>query len=230
MSKITGLSALALLLLICGSIYSFQGCLKENPTDENQPTQFSLAQMVADYNYGKNMDFEKALLLKGTVTAMTFPSNEVLFFIEYPGQSSQDLFYGQGTSLSSTLGKEMKEVTVAYFRDALAVETKEGELFTYSLGEGEGHNLIKDLPAVWKGTGYGLSYRTNTPFRPKDVKGLSSLEIVREVTCICIEFYVQEECDSGGPGAVTCSISDSSGECSVTCREQYYPCCNSDEN
>lgn len=43
--------------------------------------------------------------------------------------------------------------------------------------------------------------------------------------------HFDEECTSGGPGAVACAIGGCSGEpsaCSVGCSEEFYACCRCD--
>ncbi|MBV6440236.1 MAG: hypothetical protein DYG98_11020 [Haliscomenobacteraceae bacterium CHB4] len=211
----------------------FQSCIKDTPKTDNQvpPT---LEQLVNTYNTGVTLEHEKAILLEGDMTIMTLPSKEVLFFLKRGTQSSYDIFLGQGTELSSAVQKELGKVKVAYLREAMAVQTEDGNIYTFTIGERKGHEVIQKLSPAWTGKGYGLAYSYNGNLSPKDFKGLSSTNEIRASTCKCRRQEPNtdwSDCDSGGEGASSCSIGASGTDpgCSVSCASNsystYYACC-----
>jgi hypothetical protein len=214
-----------------------QSCTKDSSKNDNPALQFTLENLVSTYNKGVALDHNKAILMEGEMTVMTLPSKEVLFFLKKAGASTYEIFLGQGTELSSMIQTELGKVKVAYLREALAVETETGEIFTFTIGERKGHELVQKLTSTWSGKGYGLAFRWNRTETPSDYKGLSSekdLEF-RAATCRCeLSGGPSVPCSSGGVGATDCSIGatvvngvTTDPGCSIGCGQGYYACCNS---
>lgn len=212
--------------------YTFPSCTKETSKAIPTPDAITLEKMVVSYNSGKVLEHEKAILTEGDMTIMTLPSKEVLFFLRKDGASTNDIFLGQGIQLSSSVQKELGRVTVAYLREAIAVQTEEGEIYTFTIGEGKGHETIQKIASSWSGIGYGLSFRWNRDTGPSDYKGLNSEKelMVRASSCVCVDVTSTNppNCESGGAGSTACSIGATSTDpgCSVTCGSAYYSCCN----
>ncbi|MBK8194039.1 MAG: hypothetical protein IPK76_12820 [Lewinellaceae bacterium] len=177
-------------------------------------------------------------MLEGEMTLVTLPSREALFFLKKAGESDYDIFLCQGTELSSAAQKELGKVKVAYLREALAIETSEGDIYTFTIGSRKGHEIIQKVVPYWSGKGYGLALNNNRADGPLDYKGLSSTDDLRASSCKCRLYHDpndDSDCDSGGIGASSCSIGGTSTDpgCSVSCASDvagstYYACCQTE--
>ncbi len=214
---------LSFFISILLAINVFQSCKKE-------PSQFSaeplplLERLIASYNVGKPVGTEyQASLIQGTMTAMTLPSNEALFFLKKAGSDTTLLFWGQGEVLSAKLLKELGQVRVAYLHESVVIETAEKDYYVFSIGEGRGHELTQQVKAQWNGQGYGLAVNWNTALLPEKLKSLNSLNELRESSCKCRKPAPPpagqiDNCDAGGVGSTSCSVSGTATKpgCSVT--------------
>jgi hypothetical protein len=230
--KVLKITVFALFLLNI-LVTAFQSCTKDS-SKTNNATVATLENLVNTYNAGVVFEHEKAILMEGEMTAMTLPSKEVLFFLKKEGKPTYDIFLGQSTELSSVIQKELGKVKVAYLREAMAVETEVGEIYTFTIGERKGNELVRKLTPTWYGKGYGLAYNFNSSLSPSDFKGLSSTDELRASSCKCrlvTPNTTWDDCDSGGDGANSCSIGASGSDpgCSVSCvsteYSTYYACC-----
>lgn len=220
-----------LLLALNFAMPGFQSCTKENPKPDNPMSKVTLESLVNLYNIGTTLPHQKASLLEGEMTVFTLPSKEVLFFLTQAGKSTNDIFLGQGTELGSLLKKELGKVKVAYLREAMAVEMQNGEIYTFSIGVGKGHDLIQKLAPTWLGKGYGLSLNLNRTETPSNFKGLFSTDELRASICRCREKGSDDsDCTAGGKGSTDCSIGSSSNDpgCSVSCNNLNFACCKSE--
>lgn len=233
MKKLLQITVLVLLVLNIAAP-AFQSCTKETPKTDNPVLQVTLENLVSTYNAGVVLAHEKAALLEGEMTVLTLPSKEVLFFLKKEGKATYDMFLGQGTELSSMVQKELGKVKVAYLREAMAVETQNGEIYTFTIGERKGHELVQKLASTWSGKGYGLALNFDISEAPADFKGLASTDELRATTCKCrlqTPTTDDSDCDSGGEGSTSCSIgaSGTAPGCSVSCTgPTYYACCKTD--
>ena len=183
---------------------------------------------MSEYNAGVILEHEKAILMEGEMTVMTLPSKEVLFFLKKSGETTNDIFLCQGTELTSTIQKELGKVKVAYLREALAVETENGEIYTFTIGERKGHEIVQKAIPTWSGKGYGLSLNRSRNEGPLDYKGLNSTNELRASTCKCREpIDPDDDCDSGGHYSTSCSIGPTTTDpgCSTSCTGGRYACC-----
>lgn len=209
----------------------FQSCTKEGPKADNASVPITLENLVNQYNAGIGLPHQKASLLEGQMSVLTLPSKEVLFFLNQPGKPTNDIFLGQATELSSVLAKELGKVKVAYLREALAVESSNGEIYTFTIGIRKGHDLVQKLASTWTGKGYGLSLNLNRAEGPLNFKGLFSTDELRATTCKCREKGSNDsDCTAGGNGSTDCSIGASGTDpgCSVSCNDLYFACCKSE--
>lgn len=232
MKKVLQITVLVLLLLNI-VVPAFQSCTKDSSKTDNPALQVTLENLVATYNNGVMLEHEKAILMEGEMTIMTLSSKEVLFFLKKDDITTNDIFLGQGTELSSVIQKELGNVKVAYLREALVIETAAKEIYIFTIGERKGHELVQKLAPIWFGKGYGLSLNINRAEGPSAYKGLSSTDEIRASTCKC---RYQEagsddsDCTAGGSGSTSCSIGASGSDpgCSVSCSEGHYSCCKTE--
>lgn len=229
--------AIFVLLALNILVPAFQSCTKDSSKTNNAAV--TLENLVSTYNAGVVLEHEKAILMEGEMTVMTLPSKEVLFFLKKNGALTYDIFLGQGTELSSMIQKELGKVKIAYLREAMAVETEDGEIYTFTIGERKGNEIVQKLTPSWSGKGYGLAYRWNRTVDPSDYKGLAAESELasRASDCRCVESVPPPNpappCQSGGSGATSCSIGatvingvTTDPGCSVTCGSTTYACCN----
>lgn len=230
------------LLVLNILVPAFQSCSKDSSKTENPTLQLTMENLVNSYNKDVTFEHEKAVFLEGEMTIMTLPSKEVLFFLKKEGSNINEVFLGQGTDLSSMIQKELGKVKVAYLREALGIETEDGAIYTFTIGERKGHDIIQKLTPAWTGKGYGLTYNYGRDLGPSDFKGLSSTDELREPTpssCKCrVSGSSDSDCASGGAGSTSCSIGATTAAngttvdpgCTVSCGTSaggvvYYACC-----
>ena len=217
----------AVLFLLNITIPVFHSCTKESA---KTPDPVTLESLVNAYNIGLLHEPEKAVILEGTMTIMTLPSKEVIFFLKPAASPGNHIFIGQGTELPSMLQKDMGAIKVAYLKDAMAVEAADGSVYTFTIGVRKGHELVQKLKSDWAGAGYGLTLNYNRTEGPGDFKGLASTEEFRASVCKCrLANQSDTDCDSGGSGAASCSIGSTTTDpgCSVSCSVGY-ACCQTE--
>ncbi len=226
MKKVLQIAVFSLLFL--NVIFYFPSCTKDTPSSTAQQP-VTLESLVLAYNVGLNIDAYKAQFLEGTMEVITLPSKEVLFFLKQADQTNNSMFLAQATDFSSKLTADLGQVKVAYLKEAIVIQDQTGLLYTFSIGEGRGNELIQKLTATWTGQGYGLAFNTHVQESVTNYKGLSSTNELRKVSCKCEASGGRSDCDSGGVGSTECSISSgglTSEGCSVRCGGGYYACCN----
>ena len=111
------------------------------------------------------------------------------------------------------------------------METANGEIYIFTIGEGKGHKLVQKLVPTWSGKGFGLALNRSRTEGPLDFKGLSSSNELRASTCKCrVNLTDDSDCTAGGNGSTSCSIGSTVNDpgCSVSCNEHYYACCRSE--
>jgi hypothetical protein len=211
------------------------GCNKEAKKGERtEETKIvSLEKLVESYNKDKINAHQMASLYEGEMTIITLPSTESLFMLEGGEEEGGILFYCQSEPKSSdaneVMDKNLGLVRAAYLREALVVSTSDGELFTFSIGKGQGDELIKDIKANWQHIGFGLSAIQGRGYSPEDFRGLQSVADTRaDVACLCVRHTETAECEAGGSGSTSCSISSGTASCNVTCDGWHYACCNTE--
>lgn len=217
----------AALFLLNVALPVFQSCTKESAKASDPVT---LESLVNAYNIGLLHENEKAAMLEGVMTIMTLPSKEVIFFLKPANSPDNHILIGQGTELPSMLQKDLGLVKVAYLKDAIAVEDKDGNIYTFTIGVRKGHELIQKLNSDWAGTGYGLILNYNRSEGPADFKGMASTEEFRGSVCKCrLANQSDTDCDSGGLGAASCSIGSTTTDpgCSVSCSVGF-ACCQTE--
>lgn len=234
--KTTTLNSVYFLLIAILFTWSTFGCNKETKKEERKEETkiVSLEKLVENYNQGKiHYPKDRALLIEGEMTLMTLPSTEALFFFNSGEEGGDIMFYCQREPKSSDTPEAMERslghVRAAYLREALVVSTSDGELFTFSIGKGLGTELIKDIKANWHYEGFGLSAIHGRDYTPEDFRGQQSVSETRaDVECKCVRHTETTDCQSGGEGALSCSVSLGAESCTATCNgEWYYACCNS---
>lgn len=209
------------------------GCNKETKKEERtkETKIVSLEKLVESYNKDKINAHQMASLYKGEMTIITLPSTESLFMLDGGEEEGGILFYCQSEPKSSdaneVMDKNLGLVRAAYLREALVVSTSDGELFTFSIGKGQGDELIKDIKANWQHIGFGLSAIQGRGYSPEDFRGLQSVSDSRAaVVCACVLQTEVADCQSGGEGAMSCRVSKDARSCTATCGEGYFACCN----
>lgn len=221
-----------------------QSCTKDTPKTDNPASRPGMESLVSEYNAGVLFNHEKALLLEGKMTVLSLPSKEVLFFLKQENEPGNQVFLGQGTVLSSTIQKDLGKVKVAYLREAIAIETEQKEIYTFTIGERKGHDLIRKLTPDWSGKGFGLAFNYRRYTEPFDYQGLLSTDdLVQDratpSSCKCVEpqEVPTSNCTSGGTGASSCSIGATVNNgvtvdpgCTVSCATvdgvvRWYACC-----
>jgi|GEM_PF-6271553 len=213
-------------LLCLNVVFYFPACTKDTPGSKQQQA-ITLESLVSSYNVGISAEPFKAQLLEGTMEVLTLPSREVIFFLKQADQMANDVFIAHATDVSVQLNADLGQVKIAYLRQAVAIQDQTGQIYTFTIGEGKGHELIQKLTSTWTGQGFGLSFKTQVQESISDYKGLASTSELRSVACDCEK--ARGGCDSGGEGATDCSISSNTiggGSCSVSCGSGYYACCN----
>jgi hypothetical protein len=219
---------MSVLVVILLALNVFQSCKKEPAQLPPAPLSL-LEQMVATYNAGKPEGMpSRASLMQGTMTAMTLPSKEALFFLQENGSGNTHLFLCQGETLSADLLEELGQVRVAYLHESVVIETADKGYYTFSIGERKGHDLAQQVTGKWTGLGYGLALNSDTDLRPEMFKGKGSFGEVRANSCKCRAVTQDDsDCNSGGSGSTDCSIGSTEKQpgCSVSCSNGNYACC-----
>lgn len=236
------------MLLVLGATFLFlYRCSQSDNNSETSGNAAFIAGLVAQYNAGESIDEFKAIFMEGSMSVLTLPSKEVLFFLKRTDNSAvNDIFICQNNQLETTLNEDLGNVYVAYLREALVIQTTNGKTYVFSIGERKGHEIAKNISADWSITGYGLAFWMNRSDDPSSFKGYSSLSekyapgdpdkassrsSVNE--CQCVEYQVprppdgDSNCNSGGYGSSSCSITGTTTQagCSTNCSGNYYACC-----
>lgn len=77
--------------------------------------------------------------------------------------------------------------------------------------------------------GYGLVKAMNSSYTLEDLPDDWPPMFTPTCGCIVAGDVEDDTCNSGGLGATSCSASDASGSCSVSCNSTYVACCNPTE-
>lgn len=212
-----------------------QACTKDSQKAGNS----ALRNLVNTYNKDVPFEQDKAVYMEGEMTVMTLPSKEVLFFLKKENKPTTEIFLAQGTYLPSNPNKVLGKVKVAYLHEAVAIETEEGDMYTFTIGERKGDALIQSLTPAWAGKGFGLAFWFNRKETPSDFAQLASTDDLYrnlratspECKCKVYDPNVSNDpdCTSGGVGATSCSIATvgTVAGCSVSCdtEHSFYACC-----
>jgi len=112
---------------------------------------------------------------------------------------------------------QMSNITELYlYQDAFYLKAN-GTWLMFALSSATIEKAFVDLVTSQNRTdGYGVAYSKEPDTSNKAVSALDAY-IAR--------FVKLRKCDSGGPGANSCSISALNHSCNVTCESGYYACC-----
>ncbi|MCF8244046.1 MAG: hypothetical protein K9J37_03010 [Saprospiraceae bacterium] len=204
-----------LLFIIFSTISVFIGC--EKNSEIAQPYELNGQQMLEKFNVGK-LDHKKGEYLIGRVSIQRIEEGLLDFFLTT--KDGRFVHYILQSEKSLTLPKEIGKAEVLFLRRSVvlnSLESKETILLTVD-DESNLEETIKMIPFDLKLHGYGLARQQ------KSTSGaITSRALVNCGCCItgiassACTTNANSDCDAGGSGATSCSLSSGGDSCSVEC-------------
>lgn len=164
----------------------------------------------------------------GEVTSFVTDSNEIV--IKLKGTINK-LYVLQKEETPDELNLNNEKSQIIYLRNALVINAVSSSQIYYlgvnnQAGEKIRHRVKTKVNLSQELFGYGLAQMDISDFTEYDFQKYKSVyQSLAKVSGKSIDTLMQE-CNSGGPGSSSCSYSDPSGGCSVSCNGGYYACCD----
>ena len=210
------LNHLALIAFVVLLGFGCEGNEKEQYLSDYNSIKPVLELALAEFNADK-LPHERGLLQRGSVDISQEDNKIKILFKEGSSESFQ-LFYLQVKDDRPTIPASfIEDAGVLFLRRGLVVHSidkGENYLFTLEDFEVRGNSHLAKFDFKSEYAGYGLGFLDNVD---------PSLKTVCNCTCESVLVIDPDiTCDSGGRGATSCS----QGDCSVSCGDGYYACCN----
>lgn len=212
----------------------FPACAGDVRSDEGlNDDSLDLNQILHRYNEGKLPD-NQGELYGGTILAGNLRDDEIAFFIRSDDSRANHHYLLQLSGKASFPTQTLSHAQILYCREFLYVNAGAQELLCYA---GNRPEYFKNHHFTAEFQGFGLSRGVMPNFYQQGVAFLNNPESAnapdRASACICLADWMDPQglCESGGPGATQCGVTQysfSSGHvesCNVVCTGPTYACC-----
>lgn len=219
------LSLAAFAICTALAIMFITGCDHENASYAKQGQPLANAeQILSAYNAGKfPQDQTKLFVGEGNIIVK---QDEILIQAACPDNDYISTYYLQAATAQTRLASgPLGSCEFLFLGTTLIVNPlNQASIMAFSLTENPNAEYTKDIKITTEYLGYGLG-ESRAP------RSLSQRDAPAP-KCKCLDraSASDEDCESGGYGATSCSITTEGGSCSVTCTSgltyEYFACCD----
>jgi hypothetical protein len=216
-------------------------CKKEEPRVDYQIK--NAKQIVDNYNAGK-LPHDKGELLEGNIYMRGTNDNKIVVFVESNDLANNLAYLIHIENSEYNFYEETVEnAQIIFMKECLIINSiNDSACFLFKLKNYQNSNDINQITFSKNIVGYGigkhigfseeLSINNINTEGAASTRGGPGTPISFAVECTCEDGTDSPQCESGGPGASSCSTSVTSGgtteSCSVSCTGLYYACCDND--
>jgi hypothetical protein len=213
---------------------------------------FNLEAVLEKLNAGKLPHEQSKLIYSDVVLQQVAKDEYGIFVLEDNVENATGKFFIlQSEKLEREKNAILRDAKILWMNNSVAIEHSEGAHFFYV---GSKNELFADVAIEHNLQGFGVSKHQNKTYwqevismvnRNKAYERTSGAsdplpdgplpeEPEEKVNCKCVSTIQHLECESGGEGSTSCSVSQTvtagpvstTNTCTTTCGTGYYACCN----
>lgn len=207
--------------------FQFHACSKDAAKQKFAVPDFE--GFMSEYNIGK-FEQDKAMILQGKIHLGVTKQNNLIIWAEGENSSNNILYLqtDEKVTLNKTIENGKILVTPAYF----IVSASDGsEVYLYQNSSYKVDDKFASLTPTRTFKGWGTIRMGNKEIYDRLVSQSSNIATRNaliedaEPICKCVANGDSASCTAGGTGSTSCSKSNTSGNCTVSCSGGYYACC-----